>query len=135
MGYDGKAFKKDKMQEYTPRETIKDIAKYPFVAKLVVSDFKKFVVEDMRPRSQKIIDGMKIIVCKLKPNPLNFTSIAYPVDELRLPQWFIDLPFDDEAMEQTLVDEKIDNLLGVLNWDIRSNTDVKSTFDDLFSFG
>jgi archaellum biogenesis ATPase FlaH len=32
MGYDGKAFKKDKMQEYTPKETIKDIAKYPFVA-------------------------------------------------------------------------------------------------------
>ena len=85
--------------------------------------------------SQKIIDGMKIIVCKLKPNPLNFTSVAYPVDELRLPQWFIDLPFDDEAMEQTLVDEKIDNLLGVLDWDIRANTDTNSTFDDLFIFG
>jgi DNA polymerase elongation subunit (family B) len=85
--------------------------------------------------SQKIVDGMKIVVCKLKPNPLNFTSVAYPTDELRLPQWFCELPFDDAAMEQTLVDEKIDNLLGVLNWDIRSNTDVKSTFDDLFSFG
>jgi DNA polymerase elongation subunit (family B) len=85
--------------------------------------------------SQKIVDGMKIVVCKLKPNPLNFTSVAYPTDELRLPQWFTELPFDDAAMEQTLVDEKIDNLLGVLNWDIRSNTDVKSTFDDLFSFG
>jgi hypothetical protein len=38
-------------------------------------------------------------------------------------------------MESTLVDEKIDNLLGVLDWDIRSNTDVNSTFDDLFTFG
>jgi DNA polymerase elongation subunit (family B) len=85
--------------------------------------------------SQKIIDGMKVIVCKLKPNPLGFTSVAYPVDELRLPQWFCELPFDDQAMEQTLVDEKIDNLLGVLEWDIRSNTDTNSTFDDLFSFG
>jgi DNA polymerase elongation subunit (family B) len=85
--------------------------------------------------SQKIIDGMKVIVCKLKSNPLGFTSIAYPVDELRLPQWFCELPFDDQAMEQTLVDEKIDNLLGVLDWDIRSNTDTNSTFDDLFSFG
>jgi DNA polymerase elongation subunit (family B) len=85
--------------------------------------------------SQQIIDGMKIVVCKLKPNPLDFTSIAYPVDELRLPQWFKDLPFDDDAMESTLVDEKIDNLLGVLKWDIKSNIDVKSTFDDLFSFG
>jgi DNA polymerase elongation subunit (family B) len=85
--------------------------------------------------SQKIIDGMKVIVCKLKPNPLGFTSIAYPVDELRLPKWFCELPFDDSAMEQTLVDEKIDNLLGVLGWDIRSSTDTNSTFDDLFSFG
>jgi len=85
--------------------------------------------------SQKIIDGMKVIVCKLKSNALGFTSIAYPVDELRLPQWFCELPFDDAAMEQTLVDEKIDNLLGVLEWDIRSNTDTNSTFDDLFTFG
>jgi DNA polymerase elongation subunit (family B) len=85
--------------------------------------------------SQSIVDGMKIIVCKLKPNPLGFNSIAYPVDELRLPNWFKELPFDDDAMESTLVDEKIDNLLGVLDWDIKSNIDVKSTFDDLFSFG
>ena len=85
--------------------------------------------------SQSIIDGMKIIVCKLKPNPLGFNSIAYPVDELRLPQWFKELPFDDDEMEKTLVDEKIDNLLSVLDWDIKSNIDVKSTFDDLFTFG
>jgi DNA polymerase elongation subunit (family B) len=85
--------------------------------------------------SQRIVDGMKVIVCKLKSNMLGFTSIAYPTDELRLPQWFCDLPFDDNEMERTLVDEKIDNLLGVLNWDIRSNTNTNSTFDDLFSFG
>lgn len=85
--------------------------------------------------SQKIVDGMKVVVCKLKPNALGFTSVAYPTDELRLPEWFKELPFDDEAMESTLVDEKIENLLGVLDWDIKSNIDVKSTFDDLFSFG
>jgi DNA polymerase elongation subunit (family B) len=85
--------------------------------------------------SQKIIDGMKIVVCKLKDNALGFTSIAYPVDELRLPSWFKELPFDDLLMEKTLVDEKIDNLIGVLDWDIRSNTNVNSTFDDLFTFG
>ena len=85
--------------------------------------------------SMKIVDGMKVIVCKLKPNPLGFTSIAYPTDELRLPKWFIELPFDDAAMEKTLVDKKIENLLGVLNWDLEANTDTNSTFDDLFSFG
>jgi|694.fasta_scaffold04297_37 DNA polymerase elongation subunit (family B) len=85
--------------------------------------------------SMKMVDGMKVVVCKLKPNPLNFTSIAYPTDELRLPNWFIELPFDDSAMEKTLVDKKIDNLLGVLNWELEENTDTNSTFDDLFSFG
>ena len=85
--------------------------------------------------SMKMVDGMKVIVCKLKSNALGFTSIAYPTDELRLPKWFCDLPFDDNEMERTLVDEKIENLLGVLGWDLRSNTDTNSTFDDLFSFG
>jgi DNA polymerase elongation subunit (family B) len=85
--------------------------------------------------SMKIVDGMKVVVCKLKSNPLGFTSVAYPVDELRLPRWFTELPFDDSAMEATLVDKKIDNLLGVLNWDLKANTDTNSTFDDLFSFG
>jgi DNA polymerase elongation subunit (family B) len=85
--------------------------------------------------SMKIVDGMKVIVCKLKQNALGFTSIAYPTDELRLPTWFCELPFDDNEMERTLVDEKIENLLGVLNWDLRSNTDTNSTFDQLFTFG
>jgi hypothetical protein len=38
-------------------------------------------------------------------------------------------------MEKTLVDKKIDNLLGVLNWELEENTDTNSTFDDLFIFG
>jgi len=85
--------------------------------------------------SQKIVDGMKVVVCTLKSNPLGLTSIAYPTDELRLPQWFLELPFDDNEMERKLVDEKIDNLLGVLDWDIRTDTNTNSTFSDLFSFG
>jgi hypothetical protein len=85
--------------------------------------------------SQKIVDGMKVIVCSLKDNPLGLTNVAYPTDELRLPQWFLDLPFDDLDMERKLVDEKIDNLLGVLKWDIRSDTNTNSMFDELFSFG
>jgi hypothetical protein len=85
--------------------------------------------------SQQIVDGMRIVVCKLKNNPLGFTSVAYPVDELRLPQWFLDLPFDDVEMEKTLVDDKIENLLGVLNWDMRNQTDINNTANDLFVFG
>jgi DNA polymerase elongation subunit (family B) len=83
--------------------------------------------------SMNIVDGMKVIVCKLKDNPLGFTSVAYPVDELRLPQWFKDLPFDHDEMESTIIDNKLDNLIGVLNWDIRS-TEQSNTFNKLFDF-
>ncbi len=81
--------------------------------------------------SMNITDGAKVIVCKLKPNPLEFTSVAYPVDELRLPQWFKDLPFDHDEMEATIIDNKLENLIGVLNWDI-SSTEEKNTFNSLF---
>jgi DNA polymerase elongation subunit (family B) len=83
--------------------------------------------------SMGITDGAKVIVCKLKQNPLGFTSVAYPVDELRLPQWFKDLPFDHAEMEQTIIDNKLGNLIGVLNWDVRS-TEEKNTFNSLFEF-
>ena len=83
--------------------------------------------------SLPITDGAKVIVCKLKNNPLNYTSIAYPTDELRIPDWFKEMPFDSEAMEQTILDQKIDNLIGVLNWDIQS-TETSNTFNKLFEF-
>ena len=83
--------------------------------------------------SMNITDGQKVIVCKLKQNPMGFTSVAYPVDELRLPQWFKDMPFDHEEMEQTIIDNKLDNLIGVLKWDVRS-TEEKNTFNSLFEF-
>jgi len=83
--------------------------------------------------SMIILDGAKVIVCKLRPNPLEFTSVAYPVDELRLPQWFKDLPFDHSEMEATIIDKKLDNLIGVLNWNL-SSTEEKNTFNSLFEF-
>jgi DNA polymerase elongation subunit (family B) len=83
--------------------------------------------------SQQIVDGMKVIVCKLKDNPLGFTSVAYPVDELRLPKWFQELPFDHSEMEATIINNKLDNLIGVLEWDLESTTQ-DNTFGKLFSF-
>ena len=84
--------------------------------------------------SLQIVDGMKTIVCKLKPNPLGWTSIGYPTDEIHLPQWFKDLPFDDSVMEATVVDQKIDNLLSVLEWDLASATNTENTFQTLFEW-
>ena len=83
--------------------------------------------------SMEITDGMKTIVCKLKQNPMNMNSIAYPIDELRIPEWFRELPFDVEAMENAIISNKVDNLLGVLDWDL-SRAKQNNTFDDLFSF-
>ena len=83
--------------------------------------------------SMPIQDGFKVVVCKLRANPTGLTSVAYPVDELNLPDWFKNLPFDAEAMEAVLIDKKIKNLLGTLGWDLDANKHDNS-FGDLFQF-
>jgi len=83
--------------------------------------------------SLEIVDGMKVIVCKLKQNPLNYTSVAYPTDELRLPDWFKELPFDSDAMEEVIIDNKLDNLIGALDYDLES-TKQNTTFNSLFDW-
>ena len=84
--------------------------------------------------SMAIVDGMKTIVCKLKDNPLGYSSVGYPTDETHIPQWFKELPFDDASMETGIVDQKVENLLGVLDWRIAENTQIATTFDNLFTF-
>ena len=82
--------------------------------------------------SMPVTDGSKIIVCKLKPNPMGMTSVAFPIDEPHLPSWFKDLPFDHTTMEETIIDFKLTNLLGVLKWDLSlTNEDVAN---DLFTW-
>jgi DNA polymerase elongation subunit (family B) len=83
--------------------------------------------------SGSITDGQKVIVCKLKSNPLNITSIAYPTDQSHLPQWFKELPFDASEMEDAIVNQKVDNLLGVLDWDLRVGVGSNNAFADMFS--
>ena len=85
--------------------------------------------------SMEILGGMKTIVCKLKDNQYGFNSIAIPIDENNIPQWYKDLPFDDATMETNMIDKKIDNLLGVLNWDLINRTNINSTINELFDFG
>jgi len=72
-------------------------------------------------------------VCKLKPNPLKMDSVAYPFDEPHLPGWYKELPFNNELMEETIIDKKVSNLIGVLKWDL-SETREDTSFNDLFSF-
>ena len=84
--------------------------------------------------SMAIVDGMKTIVCKLKDNPLGYSSVGYPTDETHIPTWFKELPFDDASMETGIVDQKVENLLGVLDWRIAENTQIATTFNNLFTF-
>jgi DNA polymerase elongation subunit (family B) len=84
--------------------------------------------------SVQIVDGMKVCVCKVKNNAMGYTSVAYPVDEQRIPKWFQELPFDDAAMEETIIDNKLNNLIGVLEWDLQSTTSSGNTFSKLFDF-
>jgi hypothetical protein len=80
----------------------------------------------------RITDSNRIIVCKLTNNPMQMTSIAYPIDEPHLPHWFKEMPFDDDAMEDTIIDAKIMNLVGVLNWNL-TDTKIRAA-SDLFSW-
>ena len=85
--------------------------------------------------AMKIIDGQKIIVCKLKETSDNrLTSIAYPVDEVHLPEWFLTLPFDSEDMMAGIVDKKVENLLGVLKWDLSRTNKEHAHLETLFDF-
>ena len=83
--------------------------------------------------SMTIMDGMKVIVCRLKNNPMGYSSIAYPTDELNLPQWFKDLPFDNEGMEEAVLDKKIENVLGQMGWDL-AQTKESEVLQEFFDF-
>jgi len=83
--------------------------------------------------SMPITDGMKVIVCRLKNNAMGYTSIAYPTDELKIPKWFKELPFDEEAMEEAVLDKKIDNVIGQMGWDL-SNINASESLQKFFDF-
>lgn len=85
--------------------------------------------------SLRIIDGQKITVCKLKENSENkLSSIAFPVDETHLPNWFTSLPFDSEDMMAGIVDKKVENLLSTLNWDLSRTKKEHAHLETLFDF-
>ncbi|MEM5877516.1 MAG: hypothetical protein QXF12_01425 [Candidatus Aenigmatarchaeota archaeon] len=86
--------------------------------------------------SLEIQDGSKIIVCYLKPNnKFNMHSVAYPIDQINLPDWFKNLPFDEDEMERIVLDKKIQNLLEVMNWEELENlNNYNNLYDDFFMF-
>jgi hypothetical protein len=83
--------------------------------------------------SMPVTDGAKVIVCRLKNNPMGYTSVAYPTDELKLPQWFKDLPFDEDGMEEAVLDKKLHNVLGAMNFDL-DRMNESETLQAFFEF-
>ena len=68
-------------------------------------------------KSPKILDGNKVVVCKLKKNnPYGFDTISYPLDITVLPEWFKKLPFAEQDMTGSIVDKTIDTVFGVIGW-------------------
>jgi len=119
-------YKLEKLKEETENKMIPGHVK----ASIVWNDLK-FANSDQY--SLSIMDGAKVVVCRLKNNPMGYTSIAYPTDELKIPQWFKELPFDDEGMESAVLDKKIQNVLGVLGWDL-SRANDNEVMDNFFEF-
>lgn len=78
------------------------------------------------------VDGSKMIVCKLKNNPYGIKNIGYPLEcKDYLPDWFLELPFDDAEMEQAVLTKKLENIFGILDMDIaiyESSTMVDNPF-------
>lgn len=86
-------------------------------------------------KSMRISDGQKVIVCRLKVSATNlYDSIAYPIDERHLPDWFINMPFDSEMMMASIVDKKVKNLLGTLSWDLSRTDPASDHFESLFGW-
>ena len=72
--------------------------------------------EDHLPR---IGDGSKVFNCKLKRNNSGFNCISYPTDMTHFPKWFETLPYDMDSTIETVFLKKVDNIFGVLDWDLR----------------
>jgi DNA polymerase elongation subunit (family B) len=83
--------------------------------------------------SMTIMDGQKVIVCKLLKNKFNIDSIAYPIDQHFLPDWFKVMPFDTNLMVTTAVDQRIENIFGMLDWNLEQSKETE-TFRENFSW-
>ena len=74
-------------------------------------------------------DGDKIEILDLLSNPFDIKSVAIRAGEVVVPQWFKDLPFDNEGHERKLITQKLGNIFGALGWDFEPVNDFR---DEVF---
>ena len=77
--------------------------------------FNKMLDENEDTQTMRITSEMKIKVFYLRRPIGRFKSIAFPVDEERVPQWFLDQNFDVDKQIEKLVDNPLKNLLKAIN--------------------
>ena len=57
------------------------------------------------------------MVCKVNPkNQFGIKSISIPRDINTVPEWFKQLPFDEQSMKDSVVNQTMDSIFGILNW-------------------
>lgn len=98
----------------------------------------KLIEINKEHRWDVIHDGDKVEAIYLKPNEYDMDIVAIKTGETYVPEWFKKLPFDQERMEEKLLDKKLFNVIGdILGWDFRPPTnhsaDVFETDDDFYS--
>ena len=68
--------------------------------------------------SPTIMDGAKVVVCRLKSNPNELYKYCISQTNPTLVHWSKERPSDEEGMEEAVLDKKIKNVLGVMGWDL-----------------
>jgi hypothetical protein len=77
-----------------------------------------------------IRDGDKAEILYLLPNEYDFRTVAIKVDEVYVPEWFKELPFDNEKHERKLVYRKMQNVVGdIMDWEFEPINDYR---DEVF---
>lgn len=60
----------------------------------------------------------KVVTCKLRLNDFGYKNISYLTDQTHFPDWFKKMPFDTEAMLEGVFYKKVQNIFGVLGWNV-----------------
>ena len=82
-----------------------------------------------------IRDGDKVEILYLKPNTLGVEKVAIKVGEHYVPDWFKELPFDNQKQEAKNFDRKVELCVGeVMDWDFSPITDYREEVFDYEDF-
>jgi len=99
-------------------------------ASLNWNNYLDSIDDNITPR---IKNGTKIKTYYLKKkNHLGIENIAIPTDLDDLPEWFENLPFDMDRIEQNLIDSKVEILYNSIGW--RIPTQAQAEMENAFIF-